>query len=57
LVIDAAGKMEVWKPGIRPITDGPRMMPPMISEMTRGWRILESGQLRARQNMMMMDAC
>jgi hypothetical protein len=28
----------------------------MISEMTRGWRILESGQWRARQKMMMMEA-
>ncbi|KAI2474379.1 Na-H-Exchanger multi-domain protein [Pyrenophora tritici-repentis] len=43
LVIDAWGKIESLKPGIRPMTEGPRMMPPMISEMTRGWRILERG--------------
>jgi hypothetical protein len=57
LVIDSAGKMDCLKPGIRPMTDGPRMMPPMISDITRGWRILERGQLSARQKIMMMPAC
>ena len=32
------------------------MMPPIISDMTRGCRILDSGQLRARQKKVMMVA-
>jgi hypothetical protein len=31
-------------------------MPPIISDITRGWRILERGQLSARQKMMMIPA-
>ena len=41
--MDSAGKIDSWKPGMRPMTEGPRTMPPMISEMTRGWRMAESG--------------
>lgn len=55
-VIEAAGKMEVWNPGMRPMTDGPRMIPPIISDMTLGWRILERGQFSARQKMMIIEA-
>jgi len=33
------------------------MIPPMISEMTRGWRIFERGQFSARQKMMIIPAC
>jgi len=56
LVIDADGKMESLNPGIRPMTEGPRMMPPRISDITRGWRIFERGKLIKWQTMMMMPA-
>jgi hypothetical protein len=32
----ASGKMAALKPGICAMTEGPRMMPPMTSAMTRG---------------------
>jgi len=41
--MEAAGKMAAWKPGMRIMTEGPRMMPPMTSAMTRGCRISERG--------------
>ena len=41
--MEAAGKMALVKPGMRPMIEGPRMMPPMTSAMTRGWRSLERG--------------
>ena len=40
----AAGNIVFVKPGIRPMTDGPRSIPPMTSAMTRGCLILASGQ-------------
>lgn len=40
---EALGNIASEKPGIRPRTDGPRRMPPRISAMTRGCRILERG--------------
>ena len=39
----AVGKMAFWKPGMRIITDGPSMIPPRTSAITRGWRSLERG--------------
>jgi hypothetical protein len=54
--IEAVGNMVLVKLGIWPSTDGPRRMPPMTSAITRGWRILESGQWRSQQKMMMMPA-
>jgi len=54
--MEAAGKMALVKPGMRPKTEGPRRMPPMTSAMTRGWRILERGKWRRRQKMMMIPA-
>lgn len=56
LGIEAVGNMASVKPGIRPITEGPSMTPAMTSAITRGWRILESGQCSRRQNMMIMPA-
>ena len=41
--IDAWGKMPLVKPNMRPNTEGPRRISPMISAMRRGWRILERG--------------
>lgn len=54
--MEAVGKMASVKPGIRPNTEGPRRIPPMISAMTRGWRILERGKWRRRVKMMIMPA-
>lgn len=56
LGIEASGKMASVKPGMRPMTEGPRMTPPITSAMTRGWRILDSGQCSARHKMMIMLA-
>ncbi len=55
--IEAVGNMAAVNPGIRPKTEGPRRMPPMISAMTRGCLILERGKWRTRQKMMMIPAC
>lgn len=55
--IEAAGKMASLNPGMWPITDGPRMIPPMTSAMTRGWRILDRGQCRIWQTMTMRPTC
>lgn len=55
--MEALGNMASEKPGMRPKTDGPRRIPPTISAMTRGWRILERGKCRRRVKMMMMPAC
>ena len=55
--MEAVGKMAAVKPGIRPNTEGPRRIPPMISAMTRGCLILERGKWRTRQKMMMIPAC
>lgn len=52
----AAGKIVAVKPGILPITEGPSKTPPMTSAMTRGCRILDSGQCKSRQNMIMIPA-
>jgi hypothetical protein len=42
--IDASGKMASLNPGTRPITEGPRTMPPTTSAMTLGWRSFDRGQ-------------
>ena len=57
LGIDSFGKMWFVKPGILPKTEGPSRMPPMISAMTRGCLILDSGKWRIRQKTRMMLAC
>jgi hypothetical protein len=54
--IEAVGKMAFWKPGIRIITDGPRIIPPMTSAITLGWRSLERGKWSRRQKIIMMPA-
>ncbi len=54
--IEAVGKMASVKPGMRPMTDGPRSMPPITSAMTRGCRIFERGRWRSLQKMMMIPA-
>jgi len=36
--IAGVGKMACVKPGIRPMTEGPRRTPPSTSAITRGWR-------------------
>ncbi len=55
--IEAVGNMAAVKPGIRPKTEGPSRIPPIISAMTRGCLILERGKCRTRQKMMMIPAC
>ena len=54
--IEAVGKMASVKPGMRPMTDGPRSMPPMTSAITLGCRIFERGKWRSLQKMMMIPA-
>ena len=41
--IDSVGNIASVKPGIRPMTDGPRRIPPMTSAMTRGCHKRDSG--------------
>ena len=55
--MEAVGNMAAVKPGMRPKTEGPRRIPPIISAITRGCFILERGKWRTRQKMMMMPAC
>lgn len=54
--MEAVGNMASVKPGMRPITVGPSMIPPITSAITRGCFIFDSGQWRSRQNMMMIPA-
>lgn len=51
-----AGNIAAWKPGIRIMTEGPSMIPPRTSAITRGCRILERGQWRSLQKIMMIPA-
>jgi len=44
------GKIALVKPGIRPNTEGPRSIPPMISAMTRGWQISEGVMEQAAED-------
>ena len=41
--IVSVGKMCLVKPGTLPMTEGPRIIPPMTSAITRGWRIRDNG--------------
>lgn len=52
----SVGKIAFVKPGMRPMIEGPRTIPPMTSAMTLGWRSLERGHWRRRQRMRMMLA-
>ena len=54
--MDSCGKMVARKFGIRPITEGPSMIPPTTSATTRGWRILERGQCSKWHMMMIKPA-
>lgn len=48
--------MAALKPGMRIMTDGPSMIPPITSAITRGCRILERGQCSNRQKMIIIPA-
>ena len=45
--MESLGKMVVVNFGIWPMTEGPRMTPPMTSAITRGWRIRERNRARS----------
>ncbi len=53
---DSVGKMAARNPGTFPMTEGPKMMPPMTSAITRGWRIFLRGQWRMWHTMMINPA-
>ena len=48
--------MALVNPGIRPMIEGPKRMPPMTSAMTLGWRSFDRGQWSSRQKIRMMPA-